>query len=275
VTVIPKVQQGKTALSALNYLYDRAEQETDALPRLIDGDCNGPAMRVHDKSALAEAIQVARKPQGVQPALGRPSKPTGCVVAEGARDDLSAALLKHAGFQQIQDWYGLRHRLPSSTTAADRVASVTHAAEMLRAARYGVELDPALDVSGPTGPSLLESYAAGSELLNVADRIRAAESGAELLPVLDQLLHPQHGALERLREALEAAGEHVTDLDDESFRLADRFGGAVDFVTAAQSDLVGSEAELSRIRVSQPETPARSADSNSRAAALSASPVAT
>jgi hypothetical protein len=146
---------------------------------------------------------------------------------------------------------------------------------MLRAARYGVELDPALDASRPTGPALLESYAAGSELLNVTDRIRAAESGAELLPVLDQLLHPEHGALERLREALEAAGEHVTDLDDESFRLADRFGGAADFVTAAQSELVGSEAELRLIHVRQPETPARSADSNSRTTALSASLAAT
>ncbi|MEV5952504.1 hypothetical protein AB0M11_01780 [Streptomyces sp. NPDC051987] len=91
-------------------------------------------------------------------------------MAKGASDDLSATLLKHAGFRQIEDWYGRRHRLATTTPQAERVAIASHAAEMLRAARYSVDLDP--------------------------------------------------------------------DLDDEAHALADRFGFAAEFVSAAQAELV-------------------------------------
>ncbi|MGW3009584.1 hypothetical protein ACWC9R_12210 [Streptomyces sp. NPDC001219] len=47
-----------------------------------------------------------------------------------------------AGFQQIQGWHDRRHRLPTPTQVADQVAIASHAAEMLRAARYGVDLAP-------------------------------------------------------------------------------------------------------------------------------------
>lgn len=100
-------------------------------------------------------------------------KPTGSIVAEGARDDLSAALLKHAEFQQIEDWYGRRHRLSSDTPAGHDAAAATHAAKMLSAARYTVGLDPALNASGAPGPALPKSYSAGAELLNITDRIRS------------------------------------------------------------------------------------------------------
>ncbi|MFI0595735.1 hypothetical protein [Streptomyces griseus] len=95
------------------------------------------------------------------PAITITAEPSGSVSAKGASDELSATLLKHAGFQQIDDWYGRRHRLPTTTPADDRAAIATHAAEMLRAARYGVDLDPTLDPprrsprrirSGPTPP---------------------------------------------------------------------------------------------------------------------------
>jgi hypothetical protein len=92
---------------------------------------------------------------------------------------LSATLLKHAGFQQIEDWYGRRHRLPTTTPAADRAAISTHAAEMLRGARYRVDLDPDLNtnrlttLATPLGP-----YTAGAEALRLTDQIRAAEVDA-------------------------------------------------------------------------------------------------
>lgn len=85
-------------------------------------------------------------------------------------------------------------------------------------------------------------------MLAVADRVRAAKNGAELLPVLDQLLHPEYGALERLREALETAGEHINDLDEDAYRLAERFDVAAEFIAAAQSELVESEDELRLVR---------------------------
>ncbi|MFF9730665.1 hypothetical protein ACF1GX_14655 [Streptomyces albidoflavus] len=47
---------------------------------------------------------------------------SGSVVAKGATDDLSAQLLRHAGFKQIDDWHGRRHRLPTTTPLADQVA---------------------------------------------------------------------------------------------------------------------------------------------------------
>ncbi|WP_245727734.1 hypothetical protein [Streptomyces vietnamensis] len=205
------------------------------------------------------------------------SEASGSVVAKGANDDLSAMILKHAGFRQIEDWHGRRHRLPTTTAVADRVAIASHAAEMLRAARYGVDLAPSLDVarmSTPANP--LGPYAAGAALLQITDRIRSAENGADLRQAVDQLLHPEHGALERVREALEAASEHITDLDDEAYALADRFGFAAEFVSSAQSELVDSEDELRRVGgQSRAEARTRSSDlPASQSAALAVSPAA-
>ncbi|MFE7334775.1 hypothetical protein [Streptomyces griseus] len=212
------------------------------------------------------------------PSITITAEPSGSVSAKGASDDLSATLLKHAGFQQIDDWYGRRHRLPTTTTPlADQVAIATHAAEMLRAARYGVDLDPTLDTTqafasaNPLGP-----YTAGAELLRLTDQIRSAENGADLKQALDHLLDPEHGTLERIREALEAAGEQITDLDVEAFQLADRFGFAADFVSSAMSELIDSDDELLSVgQEQQPETRARSRWlPHIRGAALAASPAA-
>ncbi|MGW1104294.1 hypothetical protein [Streptomyces sp. NPDC002540] len=204
---------------------------------------------------------------------------SGSVVAKGATDDLSASLLKHAGFQQIDDWYGQRHRLPTTTPVADQVSIATHAAEMLRAARYSVDIPPSLDTARMSPPAHpLGPYSAGAELLQITDRIRAAENGADLQRAVDHLLHPEHGALERVREALEAAGEQINDLDDEAYALADRFGFASEFVSSAQSELVGSKVELRRVgdaQQSQTETLTHSPKlPDHRGAALATSPAA-
>ncbi|MFD5030276.1 hypothetical protein ACFWM0_07615 [Streptomyces sp. NPDC058405] len=204
---------------------------------------------------------------------------SGSVSAKDASDDLSATLLKHAGFQQIEDWYGRRHRLPTTTPAADRAAIATHAAEILRAARYGVDLDPSLDTALTATPANpLGPYTAGAELLRLTDQIRSAENGGDLRRAVDHLLHPEHGALERVREALEAAGEQITDLDDEAYQLADRFGFAAEFVSSAQSELVDSDSELRRIGDSQqPPTETRTHSPrlpDPRSAALATSPAA-
>ncbi|WP_369392816.1 hypothetical protein AB5J72_38485 [Streptomyces sp. CG1] len=213
------------------------------------------------------------------PSITITAEPSGSVSAKGASDDLSATLLRHAGFQQIEDWYGRRHRLPTTTPAADRAAIATHAAEMLRAARYGVDLDPSLDTARMTAPANpLRPYTAGAELLRLTDQIRAAEDGADLRQAVDHLLHPEHGALERVREALEAAGEQINDLDDEAYQLADRFGFAAEFVSSAQSELVDSEVELRRVgNAPQPQTETRTHARrlpDPRSAALATSPAA-
>ncbi|MFB6603562.1 hypothetical protein ACFCXR_26015 [Streptomyces noursei] len=213
------------------------------------------------------------------PAITITSELSGSVVAQGANDDLSALILKHAGFQQIEDWYGRRHRLPTTTPITDKVAIATHAAEMLRTAHYRVELAPSLDTARMSAPAhLVGPYPAGAELLQLTDRIRSAENGEDLRRAVDHLLHPEHGALERVREALEAAGEQITDLDDEAYQLADQFGFAADFVSSAQSELVDSEAKLRRVgRSQQPAAMTRTHRPrlpDSRSAALTTSPAA-
>ncbi|MFD9403058.1 hypothetical protein ACFWA4_30080 [Streptomyces sp. NPDC060011] len=207
------------------------------------------------------------------------TEPSGSVSAKGASDDLSATLLKHAGFQQIEDWYGRRHRLPTTTPKAERVAVASYATEMLRAARYSVDLEPELDTSRLTTPANpLGLYTAGAEVLRLTHQIRAAENGAGLAQAVDHLLHPEHGVLERVREALETAGEQITDLDDEAYALADRFGFAAEFVSAAQSELIGAGSELHRVGFSQQDhTEAQTqsaAPPDAQSAALATSPAA-
>jgi hypothetical protein len=197
-------------------------------------------------------------------------EPNGSVVARGG-DDLAKSLLDHAGFGNSSDWHGPRHRLPTSMDREAQAVIASDAARMLRAARYTVDLDPALDTA-PADPHSL-----GGQLLAITDRIRGAESGAELADALAPLLHAEHGVLERVREALEAAGEQITDLDDEAYQLADRFGFASEFLTAAQDELLGADEDLHRIAVpAHEQAAARSAAvHDARSAALATSPAAT
>ncbi|SHN22994.1 hypothetical protein [Actinacidiphila paucisporea] len=196
------------------------------------------------------------------------AEPSGSVVARGG-DSLAKSLLNHAGFAYANDWHGPRHRLPTSMGREQQAAVASHAAQMLRAARYAVDLDPALDTA-PADPQSL-----GGQILAIIDRIRGAQSGAELAGALDPLLHGEYGVVERVREALEAAGEQI-NLDDEAHQLADRFGFASEFITAAQGELLGADEELRRIAVPAHEhAAARSAAVyDARSAALATSPAA-
>ncbi|MCX5340268.1 hypothetical protein [Streptomyces atratus] len=245
----------------------------------LQSECHRLASELGHLTTAPHLIPRAQETHVPAPSITITAEPSGSVSAKGASDNLSATLLKHAGFQQIEDWYGRRHRLPTTTPAADRAAIATHAAEMLRAARYGVDLDPSLDTARMATPANpLGPYTAGAELLRLTDQIRSAENGEDLRRAVDHLLHPEHGALERVREALEAAGEQITDLDDEAYQLADRFGFAAEFVSSAQSELVDSAAELRRFgRAQQPQTETRTHSPrlpDPRSAALATSPAA-
>ncbi|MGW3009583.1 hypothetical protein ACWC9R_12205 [Streptomyces sp. NPDC001219] len=130
-------------------------------------------------------------------------------------------------------------------------------------------------MSTPANP--LESYTAGTALLQITDEIRSAKNGEDLRQAVDQLLHPEYGALERVREALQSAGERIY-LDDEAYELADRFAFAANFVSSAQSELADSEDELRRVGgPSQFEAKAPTRSSNpsaSQSAALAVPPAA-
>lgn len=125
---------------------------------------------------------------------------SGSVVARGG-DSLANSLLDHAGFAFANDWHGPRHRLPTSMDREEQAAIASHAARMLRAARYTVELDPVLDAASADPQRALSL---SDQVLALTNRIRGAQSGAELADALAPLLHTEHGVLERVREALEA-----------------------------------------------------------------------
>ncbi|WP_245790276.1 hypothetical protein [Streptomyces monashensis] len=245
----------------------------------LQTECHRLAVELGHLPTSAHPIPRVQETHVPAPSITITAEPSGSVSAKGASDDLSATLLKHAGFQQIEDWYGRRHRLPTTMPVADKAAVATHAAEMLRAARYGVDLDPSLDTARTATPANpLGPYTAGAELLRITDQIRSAGNGADLGRAVNHLLHPEHGALERVREALEAAGAQINDLDDDAHQLADRFGFAAEFVSSAQSELVDSEAELRRVgHALQPPAETRTHAPRlpeSRSAALAASPAA-
>ncbi|MGW6207467.1 hypothetical protein ACWF9B_28005 [Streptomyces sp. NPDC055089] len=245
----------------------------------LQTECHRLAAELGHLPTATHPIPRAQETHVPAPSITITTEPSGSVSAKGATDGLAATLLKHAGFQQIEDWYGRRHRLPTTTPPPIRAATATYAAEMLRAARYGVDLDPSLDTARMATPANpLGPYAAGGELLRLTDQIRSAENGEDLRWALDQLLHPEHGALERVREALEAAGEQIIDLDDEAYQLADRFGFAAEFVSSAHSELADSEADLARVgHAEQSRTEKRTRSPrlpDSRSAALAASPAA-
>ncbi|MFJ4676838.1 hypothetical protein [Kitasatospora sp. NPDC088783] len=173
-------------------------------------------------------------------------EPNGAVVAQGYSDPLSLALLRHAGFIAKDSWYGHQHRLPANTAPADRAAIATHAAEMLRAARYDVDLDPRLDTALPGGTADRHRLSAGEQLLQVTNQIRGATSFGELTETLDQVLDTDGGILDRVHDMLEAASEQATDLDPEQYALSDRLGFAADIVSAAQDELAGLLDEVQR-----------------------------
>ncbi|MFB9464955.1 hypothetical protein [Streptomyces cinereospinus] len=168
-------------------------------------------------------------------------EPSGRVSARGA-DALAATLLRRAGFTEINDWHGLRHRMPLASSSDERVAVAGYAAQMLRAARYRVDIDPQLDPDPPQAPTPtdpLGRYSVGRAVLDLTDQVNAATTAGQAADALDQILDPADGVLIRLQEALEAAAEKCNDFDEDgsSFGLSDRFTAASEQLTQVGHDL--------------------------------------
>ena len=182
-----------------------------------------------------------------EPLISIAIEPSGRVSAKGA-DALAATLLRRAGFTEVNDWHGLRHRLPLSTPAEEQADVALYAAAMLHAARYRVDLDPALDpgpaaTTTPTDPH--GRYVVGRAVLDLTDQINAATTAGQTAEVLGQLLNPTDGVLIRLQEAIEAAAEKCTDFDSDfdsgrNFELSDRFTAASELLTQIGHDLDGA-----------------------------------
>lgn len=182
-----------------------------------------------------------------EPLISIAIEPSGRVSAKGA-DALAATLLRRAGFTEVNDWHGLRHRLPLSTPAEEQADVALYAAAMLHAARYRVDLDPALGpapaaTTTPTDPH--GRYVVGRAVLGLTDQINAAATAGQAAEVLDQLLDPTDGVLIRLQEATEATAEKCTDFDSDfdsgkNFELGDRFTAASELLTQIGHDLDGA-----------------------------------
>lgn len=76
----------------------------------------------------------------------------GQVEAEGPIDALASALLDRAGFIRQPTLRGTWHRLPFDMGEEWENKHASYAADMLRAARYAIRLDPALTPGGRPAP---------------------------------------------------------------------------------------------------------------------------
>lgn len=74
--------------------------------------CAGPSTRC---PASCESSVLPALETSLPTPITITSEFSGSVVAKGAADDLSVQLIRHAGFKQIDDWHGRRHRLPTTT----------------------------------------------------------------------------------------------------------------------------------------------------------------
>ncbi|MFB7270776.1 hypothetical protein [Streptomyces sp. NPDC056244] len=80
----------------------------------------------------------------------------GQVQVEGPIDDFAAGVLRRAGFMTFPTLQGQWVRLPFDLGEAWENEHASWAADMLTAARYAVELDPALSPSGTSTASVCE-----------------------------------------------------------------------------------------------------------------------
>ncbi|MDT3395332.1 hypothetical protein RKE29_01485 [Streptomyces sp. B1866] len=199
-----------------------------------------------------------------EPVITIVMEPSGRVSARGA-DTLAATLLRRAGFTEVYDWHGLRHRLPSTTPVGEQAAVAGYATRMLRAARYPVEVDPALDPDTPDTPTVPTStdphghYRTGRAVLALTDQLNAATTPGQAAAVLDQLLNPTDGVLVRLQEAVEAAAEKCGEFDDDgnSFPLSDQLAAAAEQLTETGDDLDGAVGHLRALGTAPPPAPSR------------------
>ncbi|KOG29487.1 hypothetical protein ADK35_01985 [Streptomyces viridochromogenes] len=143
-------------------------------------------------------------------------EPTGNVIAEGG-DELAVTLLKRAGFvietTPLSFWY----RLPWDMGEERENQMASHAARMLTAVGYQVELDRGLDVTRITTPTdPLGTRVYGQQVLSLTDQLNGAETYAGAADLIEHVVDPDDGVLVRLGEFFEAAAvqANVADTDD-------------------------------------------------------------
>ncbi|MBC2902136.1 hypothetical protein [Streptomyces cupreus] len=178
-------------------------------------------------------------------------EPTGNVIAEGG-DELAVTLLKRAGFvietTPLSFWY----RLPWDMGEERENQMASHAARMLTAVGYRVELDPGLDVTRITTPTdPLGARVYGQQILSLTDQLNGTETYAGAADVIEHVVDPDDGVVVRLGQFFEAAAvqANVADTDD-GWDLSHLFEDAAATLTSLVEDLRGAGHQMQRLEPS-------------------------
>ncbi|WP_121827774.1 hypothetical protein [Streptomyces sp. S1] len=157
----------------------------------------------------------------------------GEVEAEGPMDSLASELLARAGFVKEYTLRGIGHRLPFDMGVEWENEHASRAAEMLRAARYPVRIDPALapaSVPSADGVDVPPSVAAAAQTLKAraaggTDLQQPHEAGRALAALAqgeDSLLRPAADVLLAVATAVSSLPSPAHDRD--ARRLAELSG---------------------------------------------------
>ncbi|WP_236244040.1 hypothetical protein [Streptomyces sp. CC210A] len=135
--------------------------------------------------------------------------PTGNVIAEGG-DELATTLLKRAGFVIETTPRSFWYRLPWDMGEARENQMASHAARMLTAVGYRVDLGPDLHTGLLTTPSDPRGERVhGHQILRLTDVLNGAETYETAADLTGHVLDPNDGVLVRLSEFFEAAAEQA------------------------------------------------------------------
>ncbi|PZT74122.1 MULTISPECIES: hypothetical protein [unclassified Streptomyces] len=164
--------------------------------------------------------------------------PTGNVIAEGG-DELATTLLKRAGFVIETTPRSFWYRLPWDMGEARENQMASHAARMLTAVGYRVELGPDLHAGPLTTPSDPRGTRVhGHQILRLTDELNSAETCATAASLTDHVLDPNDGVLVRLSEFFEAAAEQAKASEtDAGWDLSYDFAEAAATLTSLGEDL--------------------------------------
>lgn len=169
-------------------------------------------------------------------------EPDGNVIAEGG-DALATALLKRAGFVIETTPRSFWYRLPWDMGEARENQMASHAARMLTAVGYQVDLDPGLDVTRvttPTDPAGIRVV--GHSVLTLVDQLNGATTYGTAAEIVDEVLDPDDGVLVRLGDFFEAAAVQANAADtDDGWELAHYFEDAAATVRDLGTDLHGAD----------------------------------
>ncbi|MFF3689949.1 hypothetical protein [Streptomyces sp. NPDC002187] len=140
-------------------------------------------------------------------------EPTGNVTAEGG-DELAVTLLKRAGFVIETTPRSFWYRLPWDMGEERENKMASHAARMLTAVGYHVNLDPGLGVTRVTTPTdPAGDRAIGHSVLTLVDHLNGAATYGAAAEVVDEVLDPDDGVLVRLGDFFEAAAAQANAAD--------------------------------------------------------------